>query len=38
MSEENKAIIRRLMEEMLNKGNLAVIAEAIATDFVEHNP
>ncbi|MFQ5901607.1 MAG: ester cyclase [Thermodesulfobacteriota bacterium] len=36
--EENKAIMRRWYEEVLNKGNLAVVDELIATDCVDHNP
>ena len=38
MSEENKALARRYVEEAINKGNLAVIDELTADDFVEHNP
>ena len=38
MSEENKALARRYVEEVVNKGNLAVIDELAAADFVEHNP
>ncbi len=38
MSEENKALARRYVEEVINKGNLAVIDELAAADFVEHSP
>ena len=38
MSEENKATTRRFMEEVINKGNFAVIDEVIAPDCVDHNP
>ncbi len=34
--EENKAIERRLTEELWNKGNLAVVDELYATNFVSH--
>lgn len=36
--EENKAKTRRFMEEVFNKGNLTVIDELLAPNFVEHNP
>lgn len=34
--ETNKAIVRRLFEEVLNKGNLAVADELVAADMMEH--
>jgi len=37
-TEENKAIGRRLAEEFVLKGNLAVADEICATDFVNHSP
>ena len=37
-SEENKAKTRRFMEEVLNKGNMQVVDELIAPNFVEHDP
>jgi len=33
--EENKAIVRRWMEE-LNKRNLAILDELMASDYVDH--
>jgi steroid delta-isomerase-like uncharacterized protein len=38
VSEENKAIKNRLMEEVLNKKNLAAADEIVAEDFVELDP
>jgi len=38
MSAENKAIVRRLFEEVINKGNLAVVDEIIAPNLVLHDP
>ncbi|MCL4535516.1 MAG: ester cyclase [Bacteroidetes bacterium] len=36
--EENKAVVRRLIEEVWNKGNLAVADEIIAEDNIEQMP
>jgi predicted ester cyclase len=36
--EDNKALIRRIPEEVYNEGNLAVSDEVIAADYVEHFP
>lgn len=38
MSEENKAIEGRFIEEVLNKKNLAAADELVAEDFVELDP
>ena len=38
MSEQNKKIARRMFEEGEGQGNLAVIDELIANDFVNHTP
>ena len=38
MSEENKAIARQGFEEAWSKGNLAVIAEIVGPNFVNHDP
>ena len=35
-SEQNKALLRRLMEEAFNRGNTSLIDELFAPDFVEH--
>ena len=37
-AEENKAIHRRLFEEVLNQGKLDVIDEIIADDYIYHIP
>ena len=37
-AEDNKAIVRRFYEEVLNRGDLAVGDELVATDFVDHQP
>ena len=38
MSEENKALVRRIIDEAWNQGKLAVVDEAFAADYQEHNP
>jgi hypothetical protein len=35
--EENKAIVRRFLEETMAEGNLEVIDELAAPDFVDHS-
>ena len=37
-AEENKALARRVIEEMFNNGNLDVADELIAQDYVDHDP
>ncbi len=37
MSAENKALSRRTIEEIYNKGNLSIINEIYATDFINHS-
>ena len=37
-AEENKALFRRFMDELANKGNLGIVDELVAPDFVEHEP
>ena len=36
LAEERKAMIRRIMDEVLNKGNIAVIDEIMAPDYAFH--
>ncbi len=38
MSAENKALVRRALEEIWNKGNLAVVDELTAANHVAHDP
>ena len=38
MSKENKALFERVIEEVFNKGNLAVADEIIAPDFIDNDP
>ncbi len=37
-AEENKAMVRRIVEEALNKGDLAVVDEVIADSYIYHVP
>jgi steroid delta-isomerase-like uncharacterized protein len=37
-AEENKALARRVIEEMFNRGNLGVADELLAPDYVDHDP
>jgi predicted ester cyclase len=37
-AEENKALMRRIPEEVFNRGALGVVDEVMAADFVEHVP
>ena len=36
MLEDNKSLIRRFVDEMLNKGNAGIIDQVIAPDFIDH--
>lgn len=38
MSEQNKALVRRIVDEVWNRGNLEVVDETFAADYTEHNP
>jgi predicted SnoaL-like aldol condensation-catalyzing enzyme len=38
MTEENKAIVRRLYQEIMNDKSVAAVDQYIAADVVEHNP
>ena len=35
-TEQNKALVRRLVEEVINQGNIRVIDELLIPDFIEH--
>jgi predicted ester cyclase len=35
--EENKALARRLYEEVISQGNLAAVDDLVSSDFIEHN-
>ncbi len=37
-AEDNKALVRRWVEECYNPGNLALLDELFASDFVNHDP
>ena len=37
-TEENKALARRVLEEMFNKGTLDLADEVFAPDYVDHDP
>lgn len=37
-TSQNKDIVRRFLEEVVNKGNQSLADELIASDFVDHNP
>ncbi|MFC1494043.1 ester cyclase [Thermodesulfobacteriota bacterium] len=37
-TEENKAIIRRVIEECVNKGNLDIADEVLASNYIYHFP
>jgi predicted ester cyclase len=37
VSEENKALVRRFYEE-IDKGNIGILDELVAEDYIDHNP
>ena len=37
-TENNKALIRRVNEEAINQGNLALLDELVGSDYVEYDP
>lgn len=37
MSEQNKALVRRLIEEVWSRGNFAVVGKLVACDYVGHS-
>lgn len=38
MPEGNEAVVRRLIEEVLNRGQTGLLAEFVAADYVGHDP
>ena len=38
MSEQNKALYRRFIDEVIGNRNLPVLDELVASNFVDHNP
>ncbi len=36
--EENKAVVRRIIDELWNKGDFSVVPELISPDFIYHIP
>jgi steroid delta-isomerase-like uncharacterized protein len=37
MSEQNKAFVRNLIEEVIGRGNFALVEELVAVDYVGHS-
>jgi len=37
-AEENKAIVRRVYDEVMNQGDLSVVEELFASEYVYHSP
>ena len=35
-TEDNKALVRRLYEEVFNRGNLSTVDELLAADYIDH--
>jgi len=35
-TEQNKALVRQLVEEVINQGNMSMIDELLIPDFIEH--
>ena len=38
MSEENEVVVRRVIEEVLNRGRTDLLAELVAADHIGHDP
>ena len=38
MSEDNKAVLRRFVDQVVNRRNLAAAAELVADDVMDHTP
>ena len=37
-AEENKIVVRRLVDEAQSRGNIAVVDELLAEEFIDHTP
>ena len=37
-TEENKAVVRRYLDEIINQGNIGVAEEIVAQDYINHTP
>ncbi|HZA44756.1 MAG TPA: ester cyclase [Rubrobacter sp.] len=37
-TEENKALARRFADDIINRGNVDVVVEVYAPDYVDHDP
>ena len=37
-AEENKALVRRMTEEIFNKKNVDCLGDLMAEDMIDHNP
>ena len=37
-TEENKAMARRFADDIINRGNVDVVDEVYAPDYVDHDP
>ena len=37
-TEENKALARRFADDIINRGNVDVVDEVYASDYVDHDP
>lgn len=37
-AEENRALVRRFIEEVFNRGDLEIVDEVVAPDYLHHDP